>query len=102
MGFVLTGAGLPLLGILAMSYSGARDVQHLASRVSPLFGVFFAVTLYLSIGPLFAMPRTATVAYEVGVSPYLDSETSSTWGLLLFSIAFLQWLSGWRCPPVNY
>ncbi|WOS37649.1 Branched-chain amino acid transport system 2 carrier protein [Oligella urethralis] len=96
MGFVLTGAGLPLLGILAMSYSGARDVQHLASRVSPLFGVFFAVTLYLSIGPLFAMPRTATVAYEVGVSPYLGSETSSTWGLLLFSIAFFAvafWLA---------
>ena len=28
LGFIFTGAGLPLLGILAMAYTGARDVQH--------------------------------------------------------------------------
>lgn len=96
LGFVLTGAGLPLLGILAMAYSGARDVQHLASRVSPWFGVFFAVALYLSIGPLFAMPRTATVAFEVGISPFLSADTESSWALLLFSVVFFAvafWLA---------
>ncbi|XVN74392.1 Branched-chain amino acid transport system 2 carrier protein [Oligella sp. MSHR50489EDL] len=96
LGFVLTGAGLPLLGILAMAYSGARDVQHLASRVSPLFGIFFAVALYLSIGPLFAMPRTATVAYEVGISPFLEADETGTWGLLIFSVIFFAvafWLA---------
>lgn len=87
-GFIVTGAGLPLLGILAMAYSGARDVQHLASRTSAWFGVFFAVALYLSIGPLFALPRTATVAFEVGVMPFLNSEQSESQALLLFSIGF--------------
>ena len=95
LGFVLTGAGLPLLGILAMAYSGARDVQHLASRVTPWFGVFFAVALYLSIGPLFAMPRTGTVAFEVGIKPFLSEATAAqAWPLLLFSIAFFA-LSYW-------
>ena len=87
-GFVFTGAGLPLLGILAMAYTGARDVQHLASRVTPWFGVFFAVALYLSIGPLFALPRTGTVAFEVGVKPFLGEGTSESLVLLLFSIVF--------------
>ncbi|HZJ96706.1 MAG TPA: branched-chain amino acid transport system II carrier protein [Oligella sp.] len=88
LGFIFTGAGLPLLGILAMAYTGARDVQHLASRVTPLFGVFFAVALYLSIGPLFALPRTGTVAFEVGVKPFLGAGVSESLVLLLFSIVF--------------
>ena len=88
LGFIFTGAGLPLLGILAMAYTGARDVQHLASRVTPLFGVFFAVALYLSIGPLFALPRTGTVAFEVGGKPFLGAGVSESLVLLLFSIVF--------------
>ena len=32
-GFLLTGAGLPLLGVIAIGYSGSRDVQALL-RVS--------------------------------------------------------------------
>lgn len=27
-GFLLTGAGLPLLGVIAVGYSGSRDVEH--------------------------------------------------------------------------
>lgn len=88
LGFIFTGAGLPLLGILAMAYTGARDVQHLASRVTPWFGVFFAVALYLSIGPLFALPRTGTVAFEVGVKPFLGDGVSESLVLLLFSVVF--------------
>ncbi len=30
--------------------------------------------LYLTIGPLFAIPRTATVAFEVGLNPFIDKE----------------------------
>jgi LIVCS family branched-chain amino acid:cation transporter len=33
-GFLLTGAGLPLLGVIAVGYSGSRDVEALASRVA--------------------------------------------------------------------
>ena len=40
-GFLLTGAGLPLLGVIAVGYSGSRDVEALASRVAPWYGVTF-------------------------------------------------------------
>jgi len=94
-GFLLTGAGLPLLGVIAIGYSGSRDVQALASRVAPWYGVAFAVALYLSIGPLFAMPRTATVSFEIAVAPFL-TESQKTVGLAAFSVAFFgvaYWLS---------
>ncbi|WP_071393719.1 branched-chain amino acid transport system II carrier protein [Bacillus tuaregi] len=71
IGFLLTGVGLPLLGVLAIGVSGHDDVQSLASKISPTFSLFFTVTLYLSIGPFFAIPRTGTVSYEIGIAPFL-------------------------------
>jgi len=53
IGFLITGVGLPLLGILAMGFSGSNNLQELASRVHPAYGVFFTALLYLTIGPFF-------------------------------------------------
>ncbi|WP_102283513.1 branched-chain amino acid transport system II carrier protein [Ottowia massiliensis] len=94
-GFLLTGAGLPLLGVIAIGYSGSRDVQDLASRVTPWYGVAFAAVLYLAIGPLFATPRTATVTFEIGVTPFIGPE-HKTVALAIFSAFFFgvtYWLS---------
>ncbi len=94
-GFLLTGAGLPLLGVIAIGYSGSRDVQDLASRVTPWYGVAFAAVLYLAIGPLFATPRTATVTFEIGVTPFIEPE-HKTMALAIFSAFFFgvtYWLS---------
>ena len=38
-GFLVTGVGLPLLGVMAIGYSGSRDLQDLSSRVHPVFGL---------------------------------------------------------------
>jgi branched-chain amino acid:cation transporter, LIVCS family len=43
--------------------------------------------LYLTIGPLFAIPRTATVAFEVGMHPFIAEEHLKL-GLLIFSFIF--------------
>ncbi len=94
-GFLLTGAGLPLLGVIAVGYSGSRDVEALASRVAPWYGVTFATALYLAIGPLFAMPRTATVSFETAISPFID-ESWKNIALAVFSLVFFgmtYWLS---------
>lgn len=69
-GFLVTGVGLPLLGVLAFGFSGKEDLQSLASRVHPAFGIIFTTILYLAIGPLFAMPRTGSVSFEIGVKPF--------------------------------
>lgn len=87
IGFLLTGVGLPLLGILAMGFSGAKNLQELAGRVHPAYGIFFTALLYLTIGPFFAAPRTGTVAFEIGITPFVAEENLQL-GLLIFTIIF--------------
>jgi branched-chain amino acid:cation transporter, LIVCS family len=86
-GFVVTGVGLPLLGIIAVGISGKSDLQSLASRVHPIFGIIFTVVLYLAIGPLFAIPRVGTVSYEIGFKPFIP-EDYTVIGLFIYTIIF--------------
>ena len=94
-GFLLTGVGLPLMGVLAIAFTSSRDIQELASRVSRWYGVAYAVALYLAIGPLFAAPRTATVSFDIGIKPFLGEAGQQMWlagfAVLFFGLTF--WLS---------
>lgn len=87
IGFLITGVGLPLLGVVTIAYSGNKNLQGLASRVHPVYGVFFTALLYLTIGPFFAAPRTGTVAYETGVLPFVPEGFEQT-GLFIFTLLF--------------
>lgn len=86
LGFLITGVGLPFLGVLAICYSG-KDLEDLASRVTPWYGVLFSVALYLTIGPCFAIPRTATVSYEIAIAPYLTPDMK-VYGTYVFPLVF--------------
>lgn len=70
LGFVLTGVGLPLLGVTAVAKAGG-DLECLANRVHPLFSKVITVSVILLIGPLLAIPRTAATTFEVAVNPFL-------------------------------
>ncbi|MEH7234552.1 branched-chain amino acid transport system II carrier protein [Bacillus sp. JJ1562] len=87
LGFLITGVGLPVLGILALAFSGKSDLESLAGRVNPLYAVFFTVALYLTIGPLFAIPRTNTASYEIGIAPFVSNPASPI-PLVIFTIIF--------------
>ncbi|MFE8703074.1 branched-chain amino acid transport system II carrier protein [Cytobacillus sp. FJAT-54145] len=95
LGFLLTGVGLPLLGIIAIAKSGG-DLQHLASKVHPTFGIIFSIIMYLAIGPMFGIPRTGTVSFEVGIKPFLGELSSNGWSLFIYSLIYFSitaWLS---------
>ncbi|MCH6265429.1 MULTISPECIES: branched-chain amino acid transport system II carrier protein [Neobacillus] len=87
IGFLVTAIGLPFMGILAFGLSGSNGLRELAGRVHPKFGVVFAMALYLTIGPFFAIPRTATVPFVVGFEPFINPEHASLY-LGLFSFVF--------------
>lgn len=72
IGFLITGVGLPLLGIVVVAKNGG-DLQTITNRIHPVFAIIFTSVVYLSIGPLFAIPRTGAVTYEIGVAPYLSN-----------------------------
>lgn len=86
IGFVITGVGLPVLGIIAVSLAG-QSFQGIAERVNKPFAFFFMVILYAAIGPFFGIPRAANVSYEMGIVPLLPESGTGT-SLFLFSILF--------------
>lgn len=86
-GFLVTGAGLPLLGVAALGISRKSGLLELSSLVGKKYGVFFTCALYLTIGPFFAIPRCATVSFTVGVEQFV-SPSSEKLVLALFSFVF--------------
>jgi branched-chain amino acid uptake carrier len=96
LGFIVTGVGLPLLGVIAVGLGGG-NLQALAGRVHPLFATVFTFIVYLSIGPFMAIPRTGTVTYEMGVLPFLsESAKGSPLPLLVTTIVYFAitfWLA---------
>ncbi len=87
-GLLITGVGLPLLGVAALGISRSSGLYELSSRAGKPYGMFFTCLLYLTIGPFFAIPRCATTSFTVGLEQILpESELSWLW-LLLFSAAF--------------
>lgn len=87
VGFLITGVGLPLLGVAALGISREEGLLELSSRVSNGYGLFFTCLLYLTIGPFFAIPRCATVSYTVGIQRMLP-ETGQNLALAVFSLVF--------------
>lgn len=72
IGFLVTGIGLPLLGIIAASKAGG-SLEAVGNKVGGVFSKIFAIAIMLSIGPLFAIPRTAATTFEIGIEPFLGS-----------------------------
>ena len=98
VGFCLTGVGLPLLGIAAMGISRSEGLFDMASKVGRGYSYFFTCALYLSIGPLFAIPRTATVSFSVGLAPMLP-DGSETLALTVFSALFFLFVLYFSLRP---
>ena len=87
LGFCITGVGLPLLAIIAMARTESASMAELASKGGKNFSIFFSCLLYLCIGPLFAIPRTASVSFQVGLYPFIG-EGYHKMGLFIFTLLF--------------
>lgn len=68
IGFIITGAGLPLLGTLAVNKADG-DANRLCDKAWPGIIKVLNVFILLIIGPLFAAPRTAAFTYEFSIKP---------------------------------
>jgi LIVCS family branched-chain amino acid:cation transporter len=93
IGFLVSGVGLPLLGVAAIGVTKTDGVFTLAQKVGRLYAYCFTILLYMCIGPLFALPRLASISFEVGLSPFISSAHQNS-SLLIYSVAFflIAWL----------
>lgn len=71
IGFLVTGIGLPVLGVLAVSKAGGT-INDLAGVVGKKFSLIFGTIVIMAIGPLLAIPRTGATVYEIGIKPMAE------------------------------
>jgi len=93
IGLLITGIGLPLLGVIGMGLTRSSGVIDLAAKVNRPYAYGFTVLLYFTLGPLFAMPRLATTAFQIGLVPFVSPGHQAS-VLLGFSVLFflVTWL----------
>ncbi len=88
LGFLVTGVGLPLLGVAALGMSRSSGLFDMSCKAGKPFAYFFTCLLYLTIGPFFAIPRCATTSFTVGLDRILPQNGYEKLYLFLFTLAF--------------
>lgn len=96
LGFITTAVVLPMLGVVVIARFEGLD--NLGKKVGSLFALVFSILIYISIGPGLAIPRAASVPFEMAVAPYLPESANATvwmavYSLVFFAIAFLMCLN---------
>ena len=94
-GFIVSAVGLPILGVIAVAKAGSFNALN--QRVHPFFAFIFPFFIYIAIGPGLAIPRAGSLAFEMGVAPFLPKDlVGSPVSLLIYSIVFFG-LVTWLC-----
>ena len=99
IGFIVTAVGIPIFGVAAIGITHSDGLQTLSSKVGKGYGIFFTCLLYLTIGPLFAIPRCATVSFTTGVAPMLLDPSKEWLALLIFSAIFFAFVLFFSLRP---
>ena len=87
-GFLVTDAGIAILGMIGVVLVG-NSMSDLGGLVSKKFAVVLSVGVYLLIGPLFALPRTGSVSFELALLPYVPQHNAWIFSLLFTAGFFL-------------
>lgn len=88
LGFLITGAGLPVLGVIAVAKSGG-DIYHMTKYIGKNFGKILGITIVLIMGPLLIVPRTGATTFEMAVKPLFSNANQILASGIFFIIAWL-------------
>ena len=92
IGFLITAVVLPVLGVVVVTQTEGLDV--LTNRVGKKFSTIFTVLLYFAIGPGLAIPRAASVPFEMSIAPYLSKNANVVFWMVGYSVVFFI-IAGW-------
>ena len=74
---------------------GGKYIEFMSRMTRPAFATALLVILYLTIGPMFAVPRTGAVSFEIGIRPFL-AEDRMALGQFIYTALFFgatYWLA---------
>ena len=87
-GFVLSGVGIAILTLVIGTLNPKGYIHEISQKISPKFALVYLAVLYLSIGPFFAIPRTAATAFSIGIAPMVGNSHTSLWLLAFTAVYF--------------
>lgn len=85
IGFTITGVGLPLLGLLAATKNNG-NFEEMSLKVGKNFSKIYSIILFLMIGPMLAIPRTAATTFEISISPNFANFSPLIFTIIYFAI----------------
>lgn len=85
IGFTLTGVGLPLLGLLAATKNNG-NFEEMSLKVGKNFSKIYSIVLFLMIGPLLAIPRTAATTFEISIQPNFANFNPLIFTIIYFAV----------------
>ena len=68
-GFIITGVGMPVIALIMGTFNPGGFRAEMNRKISPLISLILLVIIYLAIGPMMAIPRTAATSFSVGIQP---------------------------------
>lgn len=92
LGFVVSGVGIAVIALIVGTLNPKGYVHEISRKISPAFATVYLVALYLAIGPFFAIPRTATTSFEIGIAPLLGEANLGIW---LFGFTVLYFVAAY-------
>ena len=87
IGFCISGVGLPLTGVIAMALNRSDNPESMANPVHPYYAKAVIIICSLTIGPCFAIPRTAAVSFDTGILAFIPAGYESI-ALAVYSFLF--------------
>lgn len=98
VGFCITAVTIPILAVIAIGNTHSDNIYQLSGKVGKKYGWWFTFILYLTIGPLFAIPRCASVSFTTGVAPLTGG--AATWIFqLIFTFIFFAFVLYFSLKP---
>ena len=85
IGFMMTGIGLPILGVVAAAKAGGK-LEDVAGKVNKTFSILFGSLIMICIGPLLAIPRTCATTYEIAIQPLFGNVSPILVAIVFFGL----------------
>lgn len=92
LGFLLSDPVLPILGVIVTASLGGRP-QDFGKRVGSTYAAVLGFVVVLAIGPMFAIPRTASTTYEVFIREVFPMVPIWATALVYFAITLFLTLN---------
>jgi LIVCS family branched-chain amino acid:cation transporter len=86
IGFAITAIILPMLAINVIVER--NGLKNLGNSIAPWFSSLLAFFIYLTIGPLLAIPRTSSTSFAIAIQPFMSPSVNIKLAMVVYSLVF--------------